>query len=215
MKKLKVLIACEFSGVVRNAFNAAGHYALSCDLLPTSSPGDHYQGDVFDIINDGFDLMIAHPPCTYLTFAANAYWDEYDRSTKRIEALDFFNRLWLSPIPHICLENPLGIASSVIKKESQIIHPYYFGDQEMKKTCLWLKNLPKLVHIRNNDLFSDSTYSDIPKPVYTDYSGKKDIKLILFHPLLIVVTSVLYFFLVLLRQWRNNGLIIYLKIKIL
>ena len=103
---MKVLIACEFSGIVRDAFINKGHDAISCDLLPTESPGPHYQGDVFDIINDGFDLMIAHPPCTYLSYSGTAAWDNPGRIKKRLDALDFFRRLWEADIKKICIENP-------------------------------------------------------------------------------------------------------------
>lgn len=147
---MKVLIACEYSGTVRDAFIAKGHEAISCDLLPTDVPGPHYQGDVFDIINDGFDLMVAHPPCTYLTLAGNRwfkpeYKDKYPtREQDRKDAVDFFIRLAEADIPRIALENPVGVLSSLYMKPTQYIQPYEFGDPHSKKTGLWLKNLPKL-----------------------------------------------------------------------
>ena len=173
MKKLRVLVACEFTGIVRDNFLKLGHDAISCDLLPSEKPGLHYQGNVFDIINDGFDLMIAHPPCTYLSYASKKYWNAPGRAEERINALVFFNMLWTAPIKHICIENPLGIADVVIKKHDQIIHPYYFGDADLKRTCLWLKNLPKLNYILKSDLFNENTFVQKPNPIYMDKKGKK------------------------------------------
>jgi hypothetical protein len=140
---MKVLIACEFSGIVREAFSDRGHFALSCDLLPTSIPGKHYQGNVLDIINDGWDLMIAHPPCTYLC-VSGARWFK-DRMPLQEEALQFVQTLMDAPIPRIAIENPIGVISTKIRKPDQIIQPWMFGHGETKATCLWLKNLPKLV----------------------------------------------------------------------
>ena len=169
---MKVLIACEYSGTVRDAFIARGHNAISCDLLPTEIPGPHYQGSVLDILNDGFDIMIAHPPCTYLSFAANKYWNTPGRSAKRIEALSFFNILLCANIPKICIENPIGCADLIIRKHDQIIHPYYFGESAYKRTCLWLKNLPKLSYDLEDNLFTTRSATDKPEPVYIDKSGK-------------------------------------------
>ena len=139
---MKVLIACEYSGTVRDAFIAKGHDAMSCDLLPTDKPGPHYQGDVFDIIDQGWDLMIAHPPCTHLA-VSGARWFK-DKQKEQEEALLFVRRLLDSAIPKIALENPISIISSKIRKPSQIIQPWQFGHGETKATCLWLKNLPLL-----------------------------------------------------------------------
>lgn len=142
---MRVLIACEYSGRVRDAFLAAGHDALSCDLLPTDSDGPHYQGDVLDIINDGWDLMIAHPPCTYLSVSGMHWTTRGLRDPKLTEdALDFVRLLLNAPIPKIALENPVSVISSRIRKPDQIINPYEFGHDASKKTCLWLKNIPKL-----------------------------------------------------------------------
>lgn len=160
---MKVLIACEYSGIVRDAFLKRGHDAISCDLLPTELTGPHYQGDVFDIINDGFDMMIAHPPCTYISYASTRVWNNPGRCKKRLEALDFFRKLWEAPIEKICLENPKSCASPVIAKYSQEIQPYYFGDNAMKKTWLWLKNLPRLIHIQDDDLFFKKTHIETPE----------------------------------------------------
>jgi len=163
---MRVLIACEFSGIVRDAFIRKGHEALSCDLLPTESPGPHYQGDVFDIINDGWDMMIAHPPCTYLSYAAIRSWNDKGRVYKRLEALKFFADLWEAPIEKICIENPKGCASPTIAKYTQIIQPWYFGDRYYKTTCLWLKNLPPLQHYKTDTLFNSRTHTEIPEPIY-------------------------------------------------
>jgi hypothetical protein len=156
---MKILVACEFSGVVRDAFIRKGHDVMSCDLLPTQVPGPHYQGDVFDIIDRGWDLMIAHPPCTYLTCSAEwAYGDgPYHQKVKpdtlvgaerrqaRLEAIDFVRRIVEAPIEKIAWENPVGVLSKELRKPDQYIQPYEYGDDASKKTCLWLKNLPLLV----------------------------------------------------------------------
>lgn len=139
---MRVLVACEYSGVVRDAFLAKGHDALSSDLLPTDSPGPHYQGDVMDLIYDDWDLMICHPPCTHLA-VSGARWFK-DKLKEQQEALQFVQELLDAPIPRICLENPISIISSRIRKPDQIIQPWQFGHGETKATCLWLKNLPKL-----------------------------------------------------------------------
>lgn len=144
MKKnsLRVLVACEFSGRVRDAFAAKGHDAWSCDLLPTESDGNHYQCDVREIINLGWDIMIAHPPCTHLA-VSGARWFKYKRK-EQDEALEFVRHLLEAPIDKIALENPVSIISSRVRKPDQIIQPWQFGHGETKATCLWLKNLPKL-----------------------------------------------------------------------
>ena len=145
MSGLKVLVACEYSGRVRDAFIARGHTAMSCDLLPTDVTGPHYQGDVFDIINDGWDLMIAHPPCTYLSVSGMHWTTRGLRDPQLTEdALDFVQRLMDAPIAKIAVENPISVISSRIRKPDQIISPYQFGHDASKKTCLWLKNLPLL-----------------------------------------------------------------------
>ncbi len=142
---MRVLIACEFSGIVRDAFIARGHEVLSCDLLPTEREGSHYQGDVRDVIYDGWDMMIAFPPCTYLSYAGNRHWNNPGREEKRREALTFVRFLMDAPIARIAIENPKGCISRYIRKEDQIITPYNFGHSEQKRTCLWLKNLPPLM----------------------------------------------------------------------
>jgi hypothetical protein len=139
---MKILIACEYSGTVRNAFKAKGHDVMSCDLLDTDVPGNHYKGNVFDIVNDGWDLMIAHQPCTHLALSAATWFKE--KKEEQIEALNFVKMLLDAPIEKIALENPISIISSKIRKPDQIIQPWMFGHGETKATCLWLKNLPKL-----------------------------------------------------------------------
>jgi len=140
---MRVLVACEYSGMVRDAFVRAGHYALSCDLLPSEQPGEHYQGDIMDILDDEWDLMIAHPPCTHLA-VSGARWFK-DKQVEQAEALDFVRLLLDAPIPKIALENPVSIISSRIRKPDQIIQPYEYGHEATKTTCLWLKNLPPLM----------------------------------------------------------------------
>jgi len=169
---LKILIACEFSGIVRDAFSKKGHDVISCDLLPTEKPGNHYQGDVMDIIGNGFDMMIAHPPCTYLSYAANRVWNNPGRIEKRDKAVEFFMALYNADIEKICIENPTGYINTIFRKPDQIIHPYFFGERQMKRTCLWLKNLPLLDHHSEDNLFSKKTHTDKPRPIYIS-QGKK------------------------------------------
>lgn len=138
----RVLIACEFSGVVREAFAAHGHDAWSCDLLPSEQPGQHIQGDVREVLYDGWDLMIAHPPCDHLSNSGARWW--HLKQWEQAEALAFVRLLLDAPIPHICLENPEGKIGSAIRTHDQLIHPWEYGEPYEKKTCLWLKHLPYL-----------------------------------------------------------------------
>jgi len=142
---MKILVACEFSGTVRDSFIAQGHDAISCDLLPTESPGPHIQGDVLDHISDGWDMLIAFPPCTYLC-SSGLHWNKriHGRSQKTEDALEFVRKIMDATIEKIALENPIGCISTRIRKPNQIIQPWQFGHGETKATCLWLKNLPKL-----------------------------------------------------------------------
>ena len=145
---MRVLVACEYSGTVRDAFIARGHDAISCDLLPTDSHGPHYQGDVFDIIEMGWDLMIAHPPCTYLC-NSGVCWLHKDitRWPKMFDGANFFKRLLMAPVDRIAIENPIQhkYARQIIGvPQCQTIQPWMFGHGETKATCLWLQNLPKL-----------------------------------------------------------------------
>lgn len=143
---MRVLIAMECSGVVRDAFASRGHDAWSCDLLPTERPGNHIQGSVLehDVANGGWDLMIAHPDCTYLTVSANAWAGAEWRIEARFAALHTVRALWAFPVPMICIENPIGVLRSFFRPHDQIIQPYEFGHDASKQTCLWLKNLPPL-----------------------------------------------------------------------
>ena len=141
---MKVLVACEFSGIVRDAFAARGHDAWSCDLLPSERPGNHIQGDVLEILDHGWDLMIAHPPCTHLA-VSGARWFK-DKKREQFYALYFVGKLMNAPaIDKIAVENPVSIISTHIRKPDQIIQPWQFGHGETKATCLWLTNLPKLI----------------------------------------------------------------------
>jgi site-specific DNA-cytosine methylase len=142
VKPLRVLVACEFSGVVRDAFTAQGHRAASCDILPSETLGEHYQKDVREILDLGWDLMIAHPPCTHLA-VSGARWFK-DKKAEQAQALEFVRLLLDAPIERIALENPVSIISSRIRKPDQVIQPWQFGHGETKATCFWLKNLPKL-----------------------------------------------------------------------
>ena len=142
---MKVLIACESSGTVRDAFIRAGHDAMSCDMLPTDKTGPHYQGDVRDVLGDGWDLLIGHPPCTYLSVSGMHWTTRGLRDPQLTEdALAFARLLMDAPIARIAIENPVSIISSRIRKPDQIIQPYHFGHDASKKTCLWLKGLPPL-----------------------------------------------------------------------
>jgi len=142
---MKVLIACEYSGTVRDEFIKAGHNAISCDLLPTDKEGPHYQGNVLDIIGDGWDLMVAHPPCQYLC-SSGLHWNKRveGRQEKTEQALDFVRLLLNAPIELIALENSVGCISTRIRKYDQAVQPYEYGHDASKKTCLWLKGLPML-----------------------------------------------------------------------
>lgn len=159
---MRVLVACEYSATVREAFTARGHYVLSCDLLDTEIPGNHYKGDVRDVLDEGWDLMIAHPPCTYLTVAGNRWLYHPEdcqlpielrrphpkyptRKQDQQDAIDFVKLLMNANIEKIAIENPISVISGLIRKPDQIIQPWMFGHGETKATCLWLKNLPELV----------------------------------------------------------------------
>lgn len=157
---MRVLVACEFSGVVREAFRKKGHDAWSCDLL--ESEGNHIQGDVMEVVDDGWDMMIAHPPCTYLA-VSGLHWNKRipGRGVKTEEALKFVEALLSCDIERIALENPVGAISTRIRKPDQIIQPWMFGEDASKKTCLWLKNLPLLqpTNVIRKDRYSNQTPS--------------------------------------------------------
>jgi len=142
---MKILIACEYSGIVRDAFTRKGHDAMSCDILPTESEGKHYQGDIFDVLYDDWDMMIAHPPCTHLAVSGARWFTEGKKPwSLQVEALDFVRKLLDAPVNKIALENPVSVISTKIRKPNQIIQPFEYGHDVSKKTCLWLKNLPNL-----------------------------------------------------------------------
>lgn len=140
----RVLVACEYSGRVRDAFIRHGHEAMSCDLLPTDSPGPHYEGSVFDVIDYPWDLMIAHPPCTHLSVSGARHFEAKRNDGSQQAAVAFFMRLAKADIPRIAIENPVCVMSSLWRKPDQTIQPWQFGHGETKATCLWLKNLPPL-----------------------------------------------------------------------
>lgn len=139
---MKVGVLCEYSGVVRDAFIRAGHDAISCDLLPTDSPGPHIQGDCLAQDWSGYDLLVCHPPCTHLAVSGARYFAR--KQKEQAEALDFVRALMALPVPRIAIENPISVISSRIRKPDQIIQPWQFGHGETKATCLWLTGLPKL-----------------------------------------------------------------------
>jgi site-specific DNA-cytosine methylase len=155
---MKVLVACEFSGVVRDAFAIRGHDAWSCDLLPTEAPGQHIQGDVLRHLDEGWDLMIAHPPCTDLAISGARWFRAKREDDRQAQSVAFFMRIVTAPIPKICVENPVSIMSTVYRAPDQIIHPYYFGDEQSKTTCLWLKHLHPLIHAEEEELFYHKTH---------------------------------------------------------
>ena len=178
---MRVLVACEYSGIVRDAFAKKGHDAWSCDLLPTETPGNHIQDDVLKHL-EGWDLMVAHPPCTYLTVSANKWLNDMParksgklvgeaRRKARQEGIDFFMALWNAPIAKVAIENPIGCISSVFRQSNQIVHPNYFGDTVSKATCLWLRGLKPLEWRETDELFGRQTL--VEPEVYTTASGKK------------------------------------------
>jgi len=174
-KDINVLIGCEESQSVCIEFRKLGFNAFSCDIQECSGghPEWHFQQDIFEVVKmKEWHLFIGHPPCTFLSYAATSVWNNPGRLEKRLEALNFFAKLWLLPIKYICLENPRGCASPTIAKYSQEIQPYYFGDQESKLTWLWLRELPTLKHNKTDDLFTENTHTK-PK-IYAYYKrGKK------------------------------------------
>ena len=178
----KILIGCEESQTTCKAFRKLGFDAYSCDIQDQSGghPEWHIQDDIFYVINQNdWDLLIGHPPCTYLSHAGNGYfnYNKYgnkaiDRYINRNDAVQFFLKLYTCNIKNICLENPIGFINSFFKP-TQIIQPYYFGDKDQKTTCLWLKNLPLLEWSNKKTLFFDKTSVDKPNPIYIEKSGQK------------------------------------------
>ena len=172
----RVLVACEESDEVRGRFEALGFDAWSCDLQPNRNPNaKHYQGSVFDIINDNWDAMIAFPPCTHLAVSGARHFEQKRKDGRQQQGIDFFMAMINAPIKRIAVENPMGIMSTIYKKPTQIIQPYYFGDEAQKTTCLWLKNLPQLYHNSMPNLFDDVvTHSD--KGEMVEFISKKGVK---------------------------------------
>ena len=178
---MKILCACEESQAVCIAFRKNGHEAYSADILPCSGghPEWHIQGDVLEILNNGWDMLIGFPPCTYLTYAAMLAWNRPGRAAKRGNAMIFFMQLYNAPIPKICIENPRGYPHEAFRKPDQVIHPYYFGDSAMKRTGLWLKNLPKLTYNLTPNLFETQvTACQKPEPViqFRKKTGKRKLR---------------------------------------
>jgi len=174
---MKVAVLCEFSGIVRDTFLARGHDAISCDLEPTEKPGPHIQGDCRNYDWSDYDLIIAHPPCTYLSSVGNGWMKvKPKRKEKRYLAFDFF--MWCYYLENkkgnmkVCIENPRGYINSHFRKPDQIIQPFYWGDPEMKTTCLWLKRLPPLIHAEQDTLFMKKTSCGKPEPKRIS-NGKK------------------------------------------
>lgn len=141
---MKILVACEYSGTVRDAFIRGGHDAMSCDLLPTEAPGPHYQGDVRDVLDYPWDMMVAHPPCTHLSVSGARHFESKRMDGRQQSAVSFFMLLARAPIARIAIENPVCIMSRLWRKPDQVIQPWQFGHGETKATCLWLKGLPRL-----------------------------------------------------------------------
>jgi hypothetical protein len=171
---MRVLLACEESQEVCKRFREKGHEAYSCDIQACSGafPEYHIKGDVLEVLKDGWDLMVAFPPCTHLAVSGAAWFEEKRKDGRQQAGIDFFMAMINAPIPKIAVENPIGIMSSVYRKADQIIHPYYFGDSYSKSTCLWLKGLPKLKHYKQTDLFNTKTWVDRGEFV-TYASGKR------------------------------------------
>lgn len=166
---VKVLVACEFSGIVRDAFAKRGHDAWSCDLLESERPGNHIRGDVLDILEDGWDLMVAHPPCTYLTWAGAGSWDRPGRAEKRDEAVAFFKALWNAPIPSVAIENPRGYVDKVFRRHDQEVNPFNFGEPHRKRVCLWLRGLPALMHTKHVHHYAEKSYTKANGRKYNCY----------------------------------------------
>lgn len=168
---MRVAVLCEFSGIVRDAFLAQGHDAISCDLEPTEKPGPHIQDDCRNYDWSGYDIIIAHPPCKYLSWAARSVWNNPGRKEKREKAVEFFMWLWKLPSKRKCIENVRGHIWTSFRRPDQIIHPYFFGDPVQKSICLWINNLPRLIY-SEGDLFFKKTTCE-PKYVISKKTGKK------------------------------------------
>ena len=169
---MKILVGCEESQAVTKAFRLLGHEAFSCDLLPCSGghPEWHFQKDIFEVINMGWDMGIFFPPCTHLAVSGAAWFEQKKKDGRQQQGIDFFLQIVNAPIHKIAIENPIGIMSKIYRKPDQIIHPYYFGDDTSKATCLWLKNLPKLIYTKEVDLFNSEV--TMVEPYFTTFTNK-------------------------------------------
>ena len=174
---MKILVACEESQAVCIRLRERGHIAFSCDTQDCSGkhPEWHIKEDVLKIINEDWDMMIAFPPCTHLAVSGARHFEQKQQDGRQKEGINFFMSLVNAPIDKIAIENPIGIMSKIYRKPDQIIHPYYFGDPYQKSTCLWLKNLPKLIHIKNDDLFTTHTHTH--KGEFKEWIDKKTNKM--------------------------------------
>lgn len=175
-EKIRVLVACEESDEVRGRLEKMGLDAWSCDLQENRNPNaKHYQGSVFDIINDGWYAMIAFPPCTHLAVSGAKHFEQKRKDGRQQEGIDFFMAMVNAPIKHIAIENPVGVMSKLYRKPDQVIQPYYFGDKAQKTTCLWLKNLPPLYHNAAPNLFDD-VVTHTNKGEFIEFISKKGAK---------------------------------------
>jgi len=170
---MKILIACEESQIVCKAFRDKGHEAYSCDVIKASGdrPEWHIQADVLEVIDNTWDMMVAFPPCTHLAVSGARWFPEKRKDGSQKEGIDFFMSIINAPIKRIAVENPIGIMSNLYRKPDQIIQPYYFGDTSRKSTCLWLKNLQPLFHVKEPDLFNDIT-THVEPDLYVCKNGK-------------------------------------------
>ena len=180
---MKVLVACEFSGVVRNAFCEIGCDAWSCDLEDSLTPGNHIKKDVLSVVDDGWDLMIAHPPCTYLCVSGSRWWK--NKRKEQLDAIDFFLKLYNANIPMVCVENPIGLMSTVFRKPDQIIQPWMFGHGETKATCLWLKNLPLLQPTK----FVDGRLERVHRGLYNNHLTRSQNRSITYNGIALAMSS--------------------------
>lgn len=172
---MKILIACEASQIMCKAFREKGHEAYSCDLEDSygGHPEWHIKGDVLPILKEKWDMMIAHPPCTHLAVSGARHFEKKRADGRQQQGIDLFMAFTKTEIPKVCIENPMGIMSTLYRKPDQIIHPYYFGDEAQKTTCLWLKNLPPLYHNAKPNLFDDVVTHSNKGEFKVCASGKK------------------------------------------
>lgn len=174
---MKILIACEASQIMCKAFRAKGHEAYSCDLEDSYGgyPEWHIKGDVLPLLTQHWDMMIAHPPCTHLAVSGARHFEKKRADGRQQQGINFFMEFTKTNIPKVCIENPMGIMSTIYRKPDQIIHPYYFGDEAQKTTCLWLNGLPKLFHAKEKDLFND-TITHVSKGDFYEFTTKDGVK---------------------------------------